>query len=331
MAVPAAPIATTTPSMSQLLTAIVSKMVISSLRTGRFFLPPGAVLFDTYPSPGHTDQYIFSSYEDILIDPTALASYVLAEGVTPTATAFASDVNNFSTVERARLVTVTSEQIRTNPAPGGFFSVVAEKVANAAQDLIDAAASVIWAGYAAAGVPVILPGATPGAANPLDTKAVLKALTSLQQRGVQTIDGQCYGAMVTPAVGATLQIEATANVGWNDAIKYAGPERFLTGEIGEYRGCRFFANPRIPAKTGSVFPSYFFGKETLAFADLSSLRVTSVTPSPTISDPLAQRGAAGFAVRTGGMLVSDVAADTTTRRFRAVVVESTPDASVVPA
>lgn len=331
MAVPAAPIATTTPAMSQLLTSIVSKMVISTLRTGRFFLPQGAVLFETYPSPGHTDQYVFASYEDILIDPTALASYALAEGVTPTPTAFASDVNNFTTTEYARLVTVTSEQIRTNPAPGGFFSVVAEKVANAAQDLIDAAAGAIWGGYAGK-APVILPGATPAATNPIDTKSILKAVTSLQQRGVATIDGTCYGAMVTPAVGATIMAEANAaGLGWTDAVKYAGPDRLVTGEIGEYRGVRFFVNPRIPGKTATVFPTYVFGADAIAWADLSSLRVTSVPPVPSISDPLAQRGAAGFAVRCGGMLVSDVAADTTTRRYRFVVIESTADSALVPA
>jgi len=315
--------------MASLLTKIVQQTLISSLRTGRFFLPQGAVQFSVYPAPGHTDEYVFSSYEDILIDPTALAGYVLAEGVTPTATAFASDVNSFSTVEYARLVTVTSEQIRTNPAPGGFFSTVAEKVSNAAQDLLDAVASTIWAGYAGK-APVVLPGATPAATNPIDTKSILKAVTSLQQRGVQTIDGTCYGAMVTPAVGATLQIEA-APLGWVDAIKYAGADRLLTGELGEYRGVRFFANPRIPAKSASIYPSYVFGKETLAFADLSSLRVTSVPPVPSISDPLGQRGAAGFAVRGGGMLISDVAADTTTRRYRFAVIESTPDAAVAPA
>ena len=330
MAVPAAPIATTTPQMAALLTDIVSKIVISSLRLGRFFLPQGAVLYDTYPAPGHTDTYIFSSYEDILIDPTpaGLAGYVLAEGVTPTATAFASDVNNFQTTEYARLVTVTSEQIRKNPAPGGFFGTVAEKVSNAAQDLLDAAAGTIWAGYAGK-APVILPGSTPANTNPLDTKSILKAVTSLQQRGVPTIDGQYYGGMATPAVLATLQVEAGA--GWTDAIKYAGPERLLTGEVGEYRGVRWFANPRIPAKSGSIFPAYVFGKEAIAFADLSSLRVTHVQPSATISDPLAQRGASGFAVRTGGMLVSDVAPDTTTRRYRFAVIESTPDPLVVPA
>lgn len=213
--------------------------------------------------------------------------------------------------------------------PGGFFSTVAEKVANASQDLLDAVAANIWAGYVGK-LPIILPGATPANTNGIDTKSVLKAVTSLQQRGVAPIDGTSYGAMVTPAVGATLM--AAAGPGdWVDAVKYADASRLLTGEIGEYRGVRFFANPRIPAKTGTIFPSYVFGKEAIAFADLSSLRVTSVPPVPSISDPLAQRGAAGFAVRGGGMLVSDVAADSTTRRYRAVVIESTPDPSVVPA
>jgi N4-gp56 family major capsid protein len=313
--------------MASLLTAIVVKQVIASLRTGRFFLPQGAVLYDVYPAPGHTDLYVHASYEDVLVDPTALASYALAEGVTPTATAFASDTNQFNTTEYARLVSVTSEQIRTNPH--GFLGILSEKVANAAQDLLDAVAATIWGGYAGK-LPIILPGATPANTNGIDTKSILKSVTSLQQRGVQTIDGQCYGGMVTPAVGATLM--AAAGPGdWTDAAKYADASRLLTGEIGEYRGVRFFANPRIPAKTGTIYPSYIFGAESIAFADLSSLRVTSVAPVPSISDPLGQRGAAGFAVRGGGMLVSDVAADSTTRRYRAVVIESTPDPSVVPA
>ncbi len=170
----------------------------------------------------------------------------------------------------------------------------------------------------------------PAATNKIDTASVLKAVTSLQTRGVQPIDGQNYGAMVTPAVGATLQIEA-GPLGWVEAIKYAGPERLITGEIGTYRGVRFFVNPRIPGKSATVFPTYVFGAETLAFADLTSLRVTSVPPVPSISDPLAQRGAAGFAVRCGGMLISDLSPDTTTRRFRFAVIESTADPSVVPA
>jgi len=327
MAIPAAPISTATPEMSELLTKIVNTQVISSLRTGRFFMPPGATLFETYPSPGHTDEYVFGSYTDLPIDPASLASYVLAEGVTPNAVAFGSDVNSFLTTEYARLVTVTSEQIRTNPAPGGFFSVVAEKVANAAQDLLDAVASALWHAYAGK-APIILPGATPAQANKIDTAAILKAVVSLQSRGVQPIDGTSYGAMVTPAVGATIMAEATAAGGlggWTSAMQYAGPDRLVTGEIGEYRGVRFFTNPRIRATTGSVYPTFVFGAETLAFADLASLRVTSVSPSATISDPLAQRGAAGFAVRAGGMLISDLAPDTTTRRYRFVVIESTPD------
>lgn len=327
MAVPAAPIATTTPEMADLLTKIVSKQVISTLRTGRFWLPEGACLYETYAVSGHEDLYSFGSYEDIVIDPTALATYALSEGVTPAATAFGSDVNDFPTTEFARLVTVTSEQIRKNPH--GFMGIVADKVSNAALDLIDAAASAIWAGYAGK-APVILPGAAPAATNKIDTASVLKAVTSLQTRGVQPIDGQNYGAMVTPAVGATLQIEA-GPLGWVEAIKYAGPERLITGEIGTYRGVRFFVNPRIPGKSATVFPTYVFGAETLAFADLTSLRVTSVPPVPSISDPLAQRGAAGFAVRCGGMLISDLSPDTTTRRFRFAVIESTADPSVVPA
>jgi hypothetical protein len=105
----------------------------------------------------------------------------------------------------------------------------------------------------------------------------------------------------------------------------------MTGEIGEFRGVRWFANPRIPAKSGQVFPSFVFGADAIAFADLSSLRVTHIAPVASISDPLAQRGASGFAVRGGGMFVSDVAADSTTRRYRAVAIESTPDPAVVPA
>ena len=328
MAVPAAPISTATPEMSELLTKIISRQVISTLRTGRYFLPPGAVLFETYPAGGgHTDEYVLGSYEDLVIDPAALASYVLAEGVTPNAVAFGSDVNSFLTTEYARLVTVTSEQIRTNPAPGGFFTVIAEKVANAAQDLIDAVAQTLWMSYSGK-APVILPGATPAAANKLDTMAILKAVVSLQSRGVPPIDGTNYGAMVTPAVGATIMAEQNATggmVGWTDAMKYAGPDRLVTGEIGTYRGVRFFVNSRIPAKTGSVFPTFVFGKDALAWADLSSLRVTSVRPTPSISDPLAQRGAAGFAVRAGGMLISDLDPTGTTRRYRFVVIESTAD------
>jgi N4-gp56 family major capsid protein len=328
MAVPAAPIATTTPTMTGLLVDIVSKIVISSLRTGRFFLPPGAVLFDVYPMAGHTDKYIHASYSDLLIDPASLASYVLAEGVTPAATAFASDNNNFSTVEYARVVSVTSEQLRSNPH--GFFGVVAEKVANAAQDVIDGVAQTLWMGYAGK-APIILPGSTPAAANKIDTPSIMKAVASLQARGVQPIDGQFYGGMISPGVAATLMIEATAATGWTDAIRYADASRLITGEIGSYRGVRFFVNNRIPFTTGAVRPTFIFGKETLAFADLSSLRITSVAPVASISDPLAQRGAAAFAVRGGGMLISDVASDTTTRRYRFAVVESTADPLVVPA
>jgi len=332
MAIPAAPISTATPEMSELLTKIISRQVVSSLRTGRFFLPPGAVIYETYPNPGHTDEYVIGSYTDLLIDPAALASYVLAEGVTPNAVAFGSDVNSFLTTEYARLVTVTSEQIRTNPAPGGFFSVVADKVANAALDLQDAVAQTLWMSYAGK-ASVILPGATPGAANPLDTKSILKAVTSLRAKGVPPIDGRNYGAMVTSAVGATLMAEATAVgglAGWTDAMKYAGSEQIVTGELGTYRGVRFFANDRIPAKTGSVFPSFVFGKDVLAWADLSSLRVTAVQPSASISDPLAQRGASGFACRCGGMLISDLSPDTTKRNYRFVVIESTADPILAP-
>ena len=148
--------------------------------------------------------------------------------------------------------------------------------------------------------------------------------------GVPPIDGNSYGAMVTPAVGATLMVEAGA-LGWTDAAKYAGPDRLVTGELGTYRGVRFFSNARIPAKTGSVFPTYVFGADVIAWADLSSLRVTSVTPTPSIADPLAQRGAAGFAVRAGGMLISDL-----TRRYDQAALpvrgdRVTADAALAPA
>lgn len=321
----AAPISTLTPEMSELLVKIVSRQIISTLRTGRGWLPPGAVTFDVYPGPGHEDTYVHGSYTDLPLG--ALSGYNISEGVTPNAEDFGSDVNEFPTTEKGRVVTVTDAQIRKNPH--NFWGVVADKVSSAAQDIIDGVAGSVWGGYAAAGVPVFSPGATPAAANALDTPAVVKAVVSLETRGVEPLDGTNYGCLATPANIATLMLEAGPN-GWQDAAKYLdSATRLATGEVGKYRGVTFFSLPRIPAKTGSVYPSYFFGREALAFADIGSLRVTSVPPTPSISDPLAQRGAAGFRVRTGGMLLWDIIPGGSTKRFRTVVVESTP--TVVPA
>lgn len=325
---PIAPITTLTPEMAELLVKIVSKQIVSTCRTGRGWLPPQGVTFDTYPAPGHTDEYVHASYNDLPL-AADLDSYNLAEGVTPaTAEAFGSDVNSFTTKERARIVTITDEQVRTNPH--GFWGVASEKVASAAQDLIDAAAGKVWLSYGTAGVPKFSPeaadGGTAASTEGINTPAIVKAVVSLEMLGVERLDGQSYGCLIRPDVAATLMLEA-GELGWVDAQKYAGPERLLTGEIGMYRGVRFFSLPRIPAATG-VVPSFFFGKEALVFADLASLRVTSVPPTPSISDPLGQRGAIGFRVRTGGMLLHDLIPGSDTKRHRVVVVESTPKVTV---
>ena len=320
MAIPSAPILTTTPMMSSLLTKIVSAQVITSLRQGRGWLPPEGVMYDTYAT-GHQDVYAHASYEDIPVDQAGLASHVLVEAVTPTAEAFASDEREFQTTNYGRVVTYSSEQLRTNPH--GFAGVVSDKVTNAALETIDAAAGVVWGGYAAAGVKVFAPGATPAVANAIDTPSIVKAVVTLESLGVQPLSDGAYGCLARPEVIATLQTEAGL-MGWTEAAKYADASRLQTGEVGMYRGVRFFALPRILAKTASVYPSFFFGRECLAWADLSSLAVSHIAPSPSITDPLGQRGAAGFSVRCGGQLISDVASDSTTRRFRVVVLESTP-------
>jgi N4-gp56 family major capsid protein len=314
--------------MAELLVKIVSKTVISTCRTGRGWLPPQGVTFDTYPAPGHTDEYVHASYNDLPLDDD-LDTYNLAEGVTPTTVeAFGSDVNSFTTKERARIVTITDDQVRTNPH--GFWGVASEKVASAAQDLIDAAAGKVWMGYSAAGALKFSPepadSGTAASTEAINTPAIVKAVTTLEMLGVARLDGASYGALIRPDVAATLQLEA-GELGWVDAQKYAGPERLITGELGMYRGVRFFSLPRIPDATG-VVPTFFFGAEALAFADLASLRLTSVPPTPSISDPLGQRGAIGFRVRTGGMLIHDLIPGSDTKRHRVVVCESTPKVTV---
>ena len=78
-----------------------------------------------------------------------------------------------------------------------------------------------------------------------------------------------------------------------------------------------------------MVPSFFFGMESFLFADTGSLRIEHVTPTPSITDPLAQRGVAGFRVRTGGRFIHDLQPGTDTKRFRVVVCESTPTVTVV--
>jgi N4-gp56 family major capsid protein len=326
--IPTAPITRATPEMAALLTTLVSKKIVSTLRTGRGWLPAKGVTYEAYRN-GTDDSYALASYSDLPLADADLTDYVLQEGITPTTVeAFPSDVNTFSTTEYARIVTYTDEQVRTNPH--GFAGIVADKVSNAALDLLDAKAGLIWGGYSAAGVPKFSPetatGGDAAAANPLVTTAVVKAVTTLEMLGVQRLDGAAFGCLIRPDVAATLMLEA-GELGWVDATKYAGPERLMTGEIGQYRGVRFFSLSRIPAAV-AVVPSYFFGLEALAFADLGSLRVEHVSPTPSITDPLGQRGAAGFRVRGGGMLLHDLKPGTDEKQHRVVVCESTPTVTV---
>ena len=67
--IPTAPINRGTPEMSALLTELISKQVIQTLRTGRGWLPKQGVSYEAY-RVGTSDVYTHASYSDLpLTDP----------------------------------------------------------------------------------------------------------------------------------------------------------------------------------------------------------------------------------------------------------------------
>ena len=279
----AAPTTSASPSYSQLLTDFVRAELISTLRAGLPHLPAGAVDYSGY-SIGNNDTYILGAVPDMAINLQALA-----EGVTPAAEELLSDINTWTAAEIGRVVTGTDRLIRQQPS--NWAGVVAERVAWSAAEHADEVARGIW--DAATPIGVIGTGCEPPRIG-----SFLSAATLLQEKDVPTIGGYYY-VITHPRVLNALQ-QQTGEMGWTDAAKFQTPNDLRSGILAEFRGLKFIGNSRVDTTDDKCF-SHVIGANSLAFSDAGSITTHITMPTPSISDPLAQRFAAGWRGRWGGV------------------------------
>jgi N4-gp56 family major capsid protein len=288
--VAAGPTTTGTATYASLLHKYVSAALLSLLRAGLPHLPAGVVTFDAYQK-GTDDSYTYGAIPDLDVN-----MQVLAEGVTPTAENIQSLITTFSTAEYGRVVTGTDKIIRTQPYD--WAGTVAERVAFSAAEHADEAARLIWQAVHAG---EIILGAGTAA---MGTDLVTKAVTALQERDVPPAAGGLYVGIAHPRAIAALKMEVGER-SWTDAAKYDDPNAVMTGHLGDWGGVRWVGNSRvaITGTTTKISQAIIAGANALVFADPGSIMTSAILPTPSITDPLAQRSAFGWRGRWGGAVL----------------------------
>lgn len=146
-----------------------------------------------------------------------------------------------------------------------------DQVAWAMRDSLDSLVSTVLNG----GTNVTYGGArvsriTVTATDTLRSVDVRKSVTRLRRNAAQGRFGDTYAAIIHPDVAYDLKAESD-QAGWRDSHKYAAPDLFWPGEIGEFEGARFIETARAVsandgAASATVYRTLFLGKEALAEA-----------------------------------------------------------------
>jgi hypothetical protein len=262
--------ATPSTEFGKIVTSLIVRNVMQALRTKAVILQGGAFV-RARNVPG-TKDFVYTVFADL--GPAE----ELLEGVPPETTKLLWDQFSFSGKQKGKVVAITD--LADLMSPFDLYSQAAEKVAWNAIDTAetDAVAAITGAEKGVA----VTTAAGKAAEN------VVTAVTTLKVAEVPTFGDGFYYCYINPADSAVLMTQ-TGELGWTDAMKYAGSTALLNGEIGRFRGVRFIETNRVPAHK-----SVIFGPEYVAWGDYQTIQAYRVAPGGDHADPLAQRGLVGW-------------------------------------
>jgi N4-gp56 family major capsid protein len=255
---------------ANIVTALVVRNIIDNLRDSAVILQQGAFLRATHV-PG-TNQLRYTAFADLG------AAETLLEGVPPQPEGLAWDVQEFTGIQKGKLVAITdlAEQF----SPFELYRIAAEKVAWNAIDTAEKDAMALVQG-ADVGVPVTVVAGS-------EAESIIAATVALKKANVPTFPDGTYHALISPA-DAALVMAQTGELGWTDTMKYANGKAILNGELGTFRGVRFIESNRV-ADTKTVI----HGPDFVIWGDYQTVRAYRVAPGGDHADPLAQRGLVGW-------------------------------------
>jgi N4-gp56 family major capsid protein len=265
---------------ANIVTALVARNVIQTLRDDGIFMQEGSYLRAS-SVPG-TNVMRYTAFADLA------AADTLLEGVPPVSEKLAWDVFEFTGVQKGKVVAITdlAEQF----SPFDLYRIAAEKIAWNAVDTAEKDIATLTQG---AGVGVAVTTVASQAA-----QNVVAAVVALKKADVPTFPDGTYHALISPA-DAALVMTQTGELGWTDTMKYANGKAILNGELGTFRGVRFIESNRVADHKTVVFGPDFF-----VWGDYQTIQAYRVAPGGDHADPLAQRGLVGWKGMWGLKLVA---------------------------
>lgn len=255
-------------AFSKVVTALVLRNLVDFLRTQPVILQQD--VFVRARNIAGTNKMVVSGFTDLSPAQTLL------EGIPPETEKLLFDSFEFGAVQKGKVVAITD--LAALLSPYDLYSQAAEKVAFNAIDTAEKDAAAI---LAAGGLAITATGATAA-------ERVVDVVTKMKVAEVPYFGDQTYHALINPVDSAAI-MTATGELGWTDAMKYAGAQQLLNGEIGKFRGVRFIETNRVAAGATVVF-----GPQALAWGDWQTISTYRVAPGGDHADPLAQRGLVGW-------------------------------------
>lgn len=244
---------TTATNFNQTLVALVQKRLEELLRAPLPHTNPANYLSASF-IPGTNNTMRFINIPDLSVvagTPTPGVSPWLTEAVTPTAEVLSFGYEEFSANQAGRVVQLSDVALLESP-----FDLLREAADRVARNAI-ATADKRVAEVLITGTNVLYAnGATSSTTFPLGasalTGALVKRAVALLQAGlVPTFSDGTYHAIVQPGAVFDLQSD-TAVGGWIDAARYAGAQKLMTGELGEYAGVKFLSSAVAGQKLASI-------------------------------------------------------------------------------
>lgn len=312
-----ATLTTATANFDKTVTAMVLRMLDRNLRNQLVYLQDGAAVRGDIIPGTNLVRHIAVADMSVTTNNNTVAPGTapwLVEGVPPTDESLSIAYEEYAASQAGRTLAISD--VALAQSPHRLFEVAAERIARNAAATVDLfIANVVQAGtgrvlYAGAATSRV----TVAAAHNLTGANVRRAVALLESANVPRFDDGTYHAIIHPMALFDLQAD-TATGGWTDVTKYAQPGKFLTGEVGQYMGVRFFksmvgnefANSGVGG-TVDVYSTFIFGPGAFAFGDLQSVRAYMVSPGGDHSDPLAQKAIVGWKAMFGAKLLTNTGA-----------------------
>ena len=142
----------------------------------------------------------------------------------------------------------------------------------------------------------------------LTPSMINKAVSIMKKNKVPAFNGKYY-AVVHPSVAFDLR----ECKGWIEAHKYAAPEQFFNGEIGELHGVRFIETVNAPVLGSSLYQNadgnvtyatFLFGKDAFGIVDPEGGALEMIVhDKDEIGGPLNQFSTIGYKFETNGATI----------------------------